>query len=184
MSETPFSDSEFASDKLDEAREALARQLEEACRAAINGEAPETTGELQKLDDALLAAARTTEEMIAIRSAARARRRGPKIAGTEPDASTSTLERIREIDDARGEHWRVWAVTPGQATRSSPQNLGELQNGWLAFESLDTGAKRRLVDFPASWMTMDDDELRRLLESAPVAPARKRVIGPDLHSQD
>ncbi|NUQ20956.1 MAG: hypothetical protein HOQ09_08340 [Gemmatimonadaceae bacterium] len=183
MSETPFSEPRSASEKLEEVREELARQLEEACRATANGETPETTGELRKLDDALLAAARTTEEMIALRSAARARRRGgPQIADGE--AGTSTIERIREFDDANGEHWRVWAVTPGQATSSSPRNLGDLQNGWLAFESLSTGAKRRLVDFPADWMTMQDDELRRLLETAPVAPARKRIINPDLPSHD
>lgn len=181
MSEIPFSDSDSPSEKLEEAREALARQLEEACRSAINGDTPETTGELLKLDDALLAAARTTEEMIALRTAARARQPEP---GGAADVGTSTLERIREFTDSAGEQWRVWAVVPGQAISSSPRNLGDLQNGWLAFESLASGAKRRLADFPASWMTMSDEELRELLATAPLAPTRKRIQGPDLHAQE
>lgn len=181
MSEIPFSDSESPHEKLEEAREALARQLEEACRSAISGDTPETTGELLKLDDALLAAARTTEEMIAIRTAARAR---PAGNGEAADVGTSTLERIREFTDDSGERWRVWAVIPGQASSSSPRNLGDLQNGWLAFESLASGAKRRLADFPAGWMTMSDDELRGLLASAPVAPTRKKIQSSDLHAQE
>ena len=36
------------------------------------------------------------------------------------------------------------------------------------------GAKRRLADYPDDWMTMRDDQLERLLQSAAVAPARKR----------
>lgn len=181
MSDIPFSESDSPSEKLEEAREALARQLEEACRAAITGDTPETTGELLKLDDALLAAARTTEEMIALRSAARSR---GAVGGSSADLGTGTIERIREFTDASGERWRVWAVIPGQATSSSPRNLGDLQNGWLAFESLDTGAKRRLADFPEGWTTMSDDELRELLGDAPVAPARKRIQGIDLPPRD
>ena len=180
MSEIPFSESDSPSEKLEEARESLARQLEEACRSAVTGDTPETTGELLKLDDALLAAARTTEEMIALRSAARSRG-GAGVAG---EIGTSTIERIREFSDPSGERWRVWAVIPGQATSSSPRNLGDLQNGWLAFESLDTGSKRRLAEFPEGWMTMSDDELRELLRGAPVAPARKRIQGIDLPPRD
>ncbi|HEX8848853.1 MAG TPA: hypothetical protein VF761_04895 [Gemmatimonadaceae bacterium] len=181
MSEIPFSDSESPHEKLEEARDALARQLEEACRAAVSGDTPETTGELLKLDDALLAAARTTEEMIAIRTARRAH---PSEGGGTAELGTSTLERIREFTDEAGERWRVWAVVPGQAISSSPRNLGDLQNGWLAFESLPSGTKRRLAEFPSNWMMMSDEELRSLLATAPVAPTRKKIQSSDLHATE
>ena len=170
MTESSFDSGAAAprEEKLDEARETLIRQLEEACRVTTDGNAPETTGELRKLDDALLAAARTTEEMIALRSQRRAAR------GTAL-ADAATLERIREFTDTTGVRWRVWAVTPGQAISTSPRNHADLHDGWLAFESLDTGAKRRLAHFPADWATSSDAELERLLGTA--APARKRGGG-------
>lgn len=174
MTETSFDGGDSPREKLDEAREVLLRQLEEACRVSVDGAAPETTGELRKLDDALLAAARTTEEMIAIRRDVRRQQRGPGLA----DAPVA-VERIREFDDATGTRWRVWAVVPGQAT-TSPRNLGDLQNGWLAFESLDSGAKRRLAEYPENWMMLADGDLERLLEAA--APARKR--GGDASAHD
>lgn len=174
MSEQSFdSDSGSSEQQLEEVREVLARQLEEACRTAIAGEPPETTGELRKLDEALLAAARTTEEMIALRKQA-GRETRVSAALADVGSGTATVERIREFRDASGTPWRVWAVTPGQATTTSPRNLGDLRNGWLAFESLETGAKRRLVNFPADWMTMGDDELEQLLNTAAVARPRKR----------
>lgn len=166
-------DSNSARAQLEEARDILARQLEEACRVTAQGNAPETTGELRRLDDALLAAARTTEEMIALRGEARRERNAIALADIGGGVSTG-VERIREFSDASGTRWRVWAVVPGQATTSSPRNLGELQNGWLAFESLDTGAKRRLAQYPPGWVTLRDEELERLLESAAAAPQRKR----------
>lgn len=174
MSEQSFgSDSGSSDQQLEDVRETLARQLEEACRTAVAGEPPETTGELRKLDEALLAAARTTEEMIALRKQAHREARASS-ALADLGAGTATVERIREFTDASGTPWRVWSVTPGQATTSSPRNLGDLRNGWLAFESLETGAKRRLVNFPADWMTMTDRELEQLLDSAAVARPRKR----------
>ena len=176
MSEMSFDrDSGSTGPRIEETREELVRQLEEACRTAISGSPPETTGELRKLDDALLAAARTTEELIALRKDGRSRSRGgAALADVEASASTG-VERIREFTDSSGTSWRVWAVTPGQATTSSPRNLGDLRNGWLAFESLETGAKRRLAEFPAGWTTLGDEDLERLLQAA--APARKRGGG-------
>jgi hypothetical protein len=170
MTETSFDSGAGASrEKLEEAQEILLRQLEEACRVTEDGGAPETTGELRKLDDALLAAARTTEEMLAMRGERKAAR-----AATLVDVPAA-VERIREFMDSERVRWRVWAVTPGQAISTSPRNLGDLQHGWLAFESLDSGAKRRLASFPTDWATMSDGDLEGLLRSA--APARKRGGG-------
>jgi hypothetical protein len=105
--------------------------------------------------------------MIAMRKDAHVKRGGALLA------DSPAVERIREFADSSGTRWRAWAVTPGQATTSSPRNLGELQNGWLAFESLADGSKRRLADFPENWVTMRDEQLERLLQSAAAAPKRK-----------
>jgi hypothetical protein len=62
-----------SAENLDEAREELARRLEEACQTGATGtvaSVPETTGELIRLEGALHAAAKATEEMIAARKRA------------------------------------------------------------------------------------------------------------------
>ncbi|MFL5560090.1 MAG: hypothetical protein ACJ79K_01320 [Gemmatimonadaceae bacterium] len=190
---------ESTDDELERAREELARQLEEACASGIGQLPGETTGQLRRLDDALLAAARAAEGMIALKQRARAEREGGDAAGAggaagsasiggAPGADSATIdahvERIREFRDQHDCLWRAWAVTPGQASTSSTRNLGELRNGWLAFESLTGSGKRRLIDFPADWMMMSDEDLEALLERAADAPQRKRASGHDAPSPD
>lgn len=168
-------DSEDSATALAEAKEELARRMEEACETGIGSGLPETTGELLKLEDALVAAARATEEVLAARKRAEeaAHREGGH-AGDEEVPIDHSRDRIREFRDSEGQDWRIWAVTPGMASPSSQRYLGELRNGWLAFESLSGTARRRLVSFPADWIQLDDRELEQLLRQATVAPIRKR----------
>jgi hypothetical protein len=165
---------------LAEAKEELARRMEEACETAINRGVPETTGELLKLEDALHAATRATEEVLAARQRAQGAAdtsqiadRGPRTAEEEVPIEHAR-ERIREFRDSDGEEWRVWAVTPGMASPTSKRYLGELRDGWLAFESLKGTARRRLVVYPPDWTDLSDRELEKLLHEAAVAPIRKR----------
>ncbi len=166
-------------EELERAREELARQLEEACTTPVARGERETTGQLRRLDDALLAAAKTAEGMIALKQKARDERAVLTHVATEPETGEAHGERIREFRDRNGCEWRAWAVIPGQASTSSTRNLGDLRNGWLAFESLSGSGKRRLIDFPADWTTRGDAELEELLERATEAPARKRPPGTD-----
>ena len=171
-------------EELERTREELARHLEEACASPVGRADGETTGQLRRLDDALLAAARTAEGLIALKQKARAERQDVHAAVAEaPDAETH-VERIREFRDRNGCEWRAWAVVPGQASTSSTRNLGELRNGWLAFESLSGSGKRRLIDYPSDWMVLSDAELEALLDRAASAPVRKRASGTDSPSPD
>jgi hypothetical protein len=187
MTEPNFDDhSERVStaEELERAREELARQLEVACATPINPTVGETTGQLRRLDDALLAAARTAEGMIALKQKVRAEREVVPLSSGTGVLDDTHVERIREFHDRNGCHWRAWAVVPGQASTTSTRNLGDLRNGWLAFESMTDGAKRRLAKFPADWMTLSDSELEALLETAAGAPVRKKSIGSDSPSPD
>jgi hypothetical protein len=166
-----------SAENLEEAREELARRLEEACQTGTPGSpatVPETTGELIKLEGALHAAAKATEEMIAARRRANETVTEGRTATDEEVSIEHGHERIREFRDSEGQDWRVWAVTPGMASPSSQKYLGELRNGWLAFEALSGAARRRLVAFPPNWMGMNDRQLEELLHKAAVAPIRKR----------
>lgn len=185
-----FEPAPSTADELERAREELARHLEEACATPVVHGA-ETTGQLRRLDDALLAAARTTEGLIALKQKAREEREATQgIVGGQADAPNapegeeagSHVERIREFRDHNDCEWRAWAVVPGQASTTSTRNLGDLRNGWLAFESLSGSGKRRLIDYPSDWMTRSDEELEQLLERAAQAPVRKRSASPDTPS--
>jgi len=182
-----FEPAPTTAEELERAREELARQLEEACATPV-AHGAETTGQLRRLDDALLAAARTAETVIALKQKAREERAGAQTAAASAAPGTHRgeggvgelhIERIREFRDRNACEWRAWAVIPGQASTSSTRNLGDLRNGWLAFESLSGSGKRRLIDFPPDWMTRSDEELEELLEQATDAPIRKRSPGTD-----
>jgi len=166
-----------SAESLDEAREELARRLEEACQTGAPGTpagVPETTGELIRLEGALQAAAKATEDMIAARKRANVAT-GENRTTTDSEVSIEHgHERIREFRDSEGQEWRVWAVTPGMASPSSQKYLGELRHGWLAFEALSGAARRRLVNFPPNWIAMNDQQLEELLHQAAVAQIRKR----------
>ena len=188
MTEIPLDDqsdqAQSTAEEIERAREELARHLEEACGSAIGDVPGETTGQLRKLDDALLAAARTAEGMIALKQKARAERAASSQSLADAPPADAHVERIREFVDRNGCQWRAWAVVPGQASTSSTRNLGDLRNGWLAFESLTGSGKRRLIDFPTDWMMLEDSELEDLLERAAEAPSRKRSSGHDSPSPD
>jgi hypothetical protein len=175
---------ESTAEELERAREELARQLEVACATPITPTTGETTGQLRRLDDALLAAARTAEGMIALKQRVRAEREVTPLSATVGDAGEGHVERIREFHDRNGARWRAWAVVPGQASTSSTRNLGELRDGWLAFESMTDAGKRRLAKFPPDWTTLSDAELEGLLDAASEAPTRKRSPGQDAPSPD
>lgn len=166
---------------LAEAKEELARRMEDACATGGGRALPETTGELLRLEDALLAATKATEEVLAARkrvheeaNEAESAGRGQSTDEEVPIQHGRERERIREFRDADGEEWRVWSVTPGMASPTSQRHLGELRDGWLAFEALSGAARRRLASYPPNWMDLSDRELEGLLHEAAVAPVRKR----------
>jgi hypothetical protein len=172
-----------------EAKEELLRRLEEACRATNGDIDDETTEELLQLEDALLAAARAADELIAARRreedeqhergdagrpsgqmalASAAAADGPRRAESE--------QAIREFRDDQGRAWRAWAVIPGRALpgQRARRYLGDMHEGWLAFETLDGSERRRLIAYPRDWLRLDDRGVVALLEAASPAPVRKR----------
>ena len=177
-------DKQSVTEELEMARDELARHLEEACASPVGRAEGETTGQLRRLDDVLLAAARTAEGLIALKHKVRSEGELAPVSGAEGQGAESHVERIREFRDRNGCEWRAWAVVPGQASTSSTRNLGELRNGWLAFESLSGSGKRRLIEYPPDWMLLGDAQLEALLESAPNARVRKPASGTDVASPD
>ncbi len=184
---------------LEDAESELRSRLQEACEAEAKGVSTESTEEIRRLEDNLLAAAMAAKQTIAVRRHMKGRRpvereRPMKIdAAADRDAhgapekrgaefgagkqGESSVMGVREFTDDKGHPWRAWAVVPGQTRASSGgrQFLGAFQDGWICFESLGASARRRLPFGQASWANISDEELSRLLEEAIDAPIRVRT---------
>jgi hypothetical protein len=80
---------------------------------------------------------------------------------------------VRDIVDADGTKWKVWAVTGSSIhpKTAAEDYLGEFSEGWLCFEC--SNSRRRLAHFPQDWDKLTDKELLRLLKSAQVVRPRK-----------
>jgi hypothetical protein len=180
---------------LDDAENELRRRLEEACEAEAGGVSTESTEEVRRLEDNLLAAASAAKQTIAVRSQMKRRRhaererpikidvgadRATQGGATRKGKPESRVDErgekaamgVREFTDDEGRPWRAWLVVPGlsKASSSSRQLLGDFQNGWICFEGLNASARRRLPYPRANWPNISDEELRHLLQQAIDAP--------------
>jgi hypothetical protein len=182
---------------LDDAEAELRRHLHEACEAEAKGISTESSAEVRRLEDALLAAAMAAEQTITMRrhiseqnppdleepiraGSVADRKERPTDRGETASvpAPSASVERhatsVREFRDSSGHKWRAWPVTPG-LTRASAGGrgfLGGFQKGWICFESLDSPARRRLPSPQPDWANITDEELSRLLNQAIDAPER------------
>ena len=143
----------------------LAEKLQEACVPESRDVSDESTAELAKLSESLLAAARAAKDVVSLRQ-----RRHQRKTSDAPTAG----EAIREFTDREGRAWRVWKVTPSQTRAARREaNLGEFEHGWLAFETLDEDLRRRLPHYPVDWAAMSDEKLQDLRGQALEAPRRR-----------
>jgi hypothetical protein len=170
----------------------LKQRLRDACEAEAGGVTNETTSEIRRLEDSLLAAAVAAEQTITLRRhidrRKSARRRADSVdapardqppaeagQGSAPNETADPIFRVREFRDAGGQLWRAWPVTPGHARqgRTAERYLGEFHKGWICFESLDSPARRRLPQQPPDWIELSESRLVQLLDQAISAPERK-----------
>jgi hypothetical protein len=181
---------------LQDAEEQLGRRLREACEAEAGGIENKTAAEIREIEDALLSAAVAAEHTLALRrqvvqradqapepaaeaAAAAAAADTALDRGPAPEAQPVVeggrhVAGVREFADSEGHLWRAWPVTPGVArSASKTRYLGEFQQGWICFESLDSATRRRLPCTRARWEETDDAGLERLLGEAIAAPVRK-----------
>src|SRR5215217_5433351 len=85
---------------------------------------------------------------------------------------------VREFKDKSGTTWRAWDITPEAIL---PQTKAEeyladcFRQGWIVFENLSTGEKRRLSPYPLDWEHLHDTQLEALLwlNAAPVLSNRR-----------
>ena len=154
----------------------LARHLDEACEDRENI-ADESTDELLRLEEELLAAARAVDAAVRLR-----RKLGDEEATAQKQAATPAPSpgdvsptRVREFRTASGSEWRVWEVRPGIGGRARKLELYPVDyvQGWLAFESMRDERRKRLPKFAPEWGNVPDADLESLLDQAVEVPKRK-----------
>jgi hypothetical protein len=177
---------------LREAEAELSRRLKEACEAEANGVASESSAEIRRLEDALLAAAVAAEHTLTLRQHLEKNTKArpshdaevPITAAAEPEKSTtapeaapgSTAGAVREFRDSEGRAWRAWPVTPGNSRTGRTKNfLGDFQLGWICFEGLGDAGRRRLAGHPPRWTELSERELDALLNQAISVRERRPV---------
>ena len=179
----PSSDDKSAKDPLEpvlrDVETDLRARLRDVCEAEANGVSTESTSEIRHLEDSLLAAAVAAEQTIALRRHMELRQSEAAAQADSAAAPNEPAERalkVREFRDTAGQRWRAWPVTPGQARpgKVAPRYLGEFHKGWICFEALEGGARRRLPGQPTDWTDLTEPDLCELLEQAINAPQRKR----------
>jgi hypothetical protein len=173
---------------LRQAEAKLARHLEEACEDHDRENiAYESTDELLRLEEELLAAARAVDEAVRLRRKLGADKKATgKEAGTPEAAPADTSgTRLREFRTASGSEWRVWEVRPGAGGRATKPDLYPVDyaQGWLAFEALQGERRKRLPGFAAEWSASSDADLERLLEQA-VEVTRRKAASTDKPEPD
>ena len=190
---------------LDESENELRKRLEDACEAEARGVSTESTEEIRRLEDNLLAAALAAKQTVALRShlkrrtytererpitidigadrdtQARVSRKGKPESSVGQRGETDVVMGVREFTDDEGRSWRAWSVVPGlsRASSSGGHFLGGFQNGWICFEGLNVSARRRLPFPRAKWPNISDEELRHLLKHAIDAPLRQKQPTPE-----
>lgn len=162
---------------LEQAEAEVSRHLQVAGEAEARDISEETSAELLRLEDELLAAVRAVEQTVAIRQVMEHLARGDESGrgGAESDGGGSEdLCLVREFKDQQGRAWRGWQVIPGRARQAKMHGLlGPFARGWLAFEALDGGSRKRLLTPIADWATRTEEDLVGLLEQAvEVVPRR------------
>jgi hypothetical protein len=160
------SDRDSLQKQLDEAESELRQRLEDACESEAKGVSNESTEEVRRLEDNLLAAAVAAKQTITLRGQMKSRKHTEREPRVQPDDKPAMG--VREFTDAVGRPWRAWSVVPGTSRASSHggQILGDFQSGSPA---------RRRLPFPQSkWLALSDEELKQLLQQAIDAPVRER----------
>lgn len=87
---------------------------------------------------------------------------------------------VREFTDSRGDQWRAWDITPESLhpqTRAEDYLADAYRGGWVVFENLRTGERRRLGNYPMGWQHLATPDLERLMleRGEPVALIGKPV---------
>lgn len=155
---------------LEDATGTLERALSEACGTEVR---TADTGELVRIERALVEAADAAERAVSIRRRARAEERssaGATAAMSDILGEVAVPDTHRVFEDAAGVTWDAFAVHPSAEAAGKARLPGPFQRGWLSFDSGEE--RRRLSPIPEGWQTMSDASLREACQRAEIASRR------------
>jgi len=145
---------------LQRASATLKDALGEACAADLERI---DTGELIRIEEVLAIATEAAKEAISVRRRLTTERTNAE----SPGAAERTEVVSREVTDAAGVRWTVFAVHPSGGRGVIREHYRE---GWLTFDTMSE--TRRVAPIPPLWQTMSDNDLLGLCEVAERARRR------------
>ena len=145
---------------LERAKTTLKTALEKACNTDLDRA---DTGELIRIEEVLAIANEAAKEAGSVRRRLRSTAHEIAPSGT------------RDVEDARGIRWAVFAVHPSAASGGRAPLREHFRDGWLAFDAGDE--TRRIAPIPTDWRALSDADLLALCERAEPAPRRPRPSG-------
>lgn len=157
---------------LDKAQKALEVALEEACAVDFS---KVDTGELIRIEEALVSAHKAAKDAVSLRLRRRSQRAGSlgSTRGGVADEPAPITHRV--FDDIRGKRWHAFSVHSSEATVERAGLPDAFKRGWLVFESNDE--VRRVAPIPDKWEDLSIDDLRQICFSAAASPRRIAVRG-------
>lgn len=159
--------------ELDRATAKLRSALDDVCHTNVERA---NTGELIRVEEVLAIANAAAKEMISVRRRLNGDRRQSSADESPTAPAIAQAPSSREVIDAGGRQWRVFAVHPTSGRAVIRDAYAE---GWLSFDAGDE--TRRLAPIPSAWFELADSELLTLLAGADVSPRRRRAT--DLHTE-
>lgn len=151
--------------KLEQLTESLRSSLAEVCDKDVTRL---DTGQLVRIEEALVVAHETAKEAVSLRR--KRRRRTRKVAAVKDLESPPGAGTHRLFVDSEGTNWDVFAVLPHNQGKTVARLPGPFQQGWLCFDAAIE--KRRLSPIPEGWETASEEELLRLRDRATPVPPR------------
>jgi hypothetical protein len=92
---------------------------------------------------------------------------------------------VREFTDSKGVAWRAWDVTPESIhpiTKAEDYLADCYREGWIVFETVDGGDKRRLCPPPVGWSDFSAAELEELVAKSERVETRQTARPPHRRS--
>jgi hypothetical protein len=155
-------------DQLQPKTEAAKRAIDQALDAASGVDLDDIdTGEIIRIEEALVMASKAAKEVVSLRLRRRNDRTRLGRQGASRETSQETADQgaqHRVFEDYKGTRWHAFAVYPAYANTEPASLPAAYREGWLAFRS--ETEMRRVAPLPLNWNELSIEELRELCHKA------------------
>src|SRR5688572_8314884 len=163
-------------DQLQPKTEEAKRAIDQALDAASGVDLDDIdTGEIIRIEEALVLASKAAKEVVSLRlrrRSDRVRLGSQGLSRETPSENADQIAQQRVFEDYKGIRWHAFAVYPAYANTEPASLPAAYRQGWLAFRS--ETEMRRVAPLPPNWNELSIEELRELCHRAQSTPTRSQ----------